>query len=204
MYGDDFTSENDNLQQLKALGSFPWNEFLNWKVWQFTGDSRYTWGSRPCESPRIIKTRKAENITIVIFMLNWCQNSLMLSLIICITFPDKPGEVSKHVFSFKIWPRIGYWCSSWYGNKTADSEALYSKVPGSIPTVVIINTKKCQYNDNLKTGVEPPPETSCISNRPIPQTTDNVQHSVPIKWIPIYSCVKVLVCIRNKYVWFVT
>jgi hypothetical protein len=33
-------------------------------------------------------------------------------------------------------------------------------------------------NDNLKMGVEPTPEKSCIPN--IPQTVDNVQHSTPI------------------------
>jgi hypothetical protein len=33
-------------------------------------------------------------------------------LIICITSPDKPGEGSTQLIGFKIWPRIGYWCSS--------------------------------------------------------------------------------------------
>jgi hypothetical protein len=38
-------------------------------------------------------------------------------LIICITLLDKPGEDSMHVTGFKIWPRIGYWYSSWHWNK---------------------------------------------------------------------------------------
>jgi hypothetical protein len=29
-------------------------------------------------------------------------------LVICITFPDKPGESSTQVTGFKIWPWIGY------------------------------------------------------------------------------------------------
>jgi hypothetical protein len=29
-------------------------------------------------------------------------------LIICITFPNKPGEVLMQVIGFKIWPWIGY------------------------------------------------------------------------------------------------
>jgi hypothetical protein len=29
-------------------------------------------------------------------------------LIICITFPDKPGEGSMQVIGFKIWLSIGY------------------------------------------------------------------------------------------------
>jgi hypothetical protein len=29
-------------------------------------------------------------------------------LIVCITFPDKPGEGSTQVIGFKIWARIGY------------------------------------------------------------------------------------------------
>lgn len=32
--------------------------------------------------------------------------------IIRITFPDKPGEVSKQVIIFKIWPRMEYLCFS--------------------------------------------------------------------------------------------
>jgi hypothetical protein len=29
------------------------------------------------------------------------------------------------VIGFKIWPQIGYWCCSWYWNKTADNETAY-------------------------------------------------------------------------------
>lgn len=51
-------------------------------------------GLSSCESPSITKRRKpAKRITIVILILNWSQNSLMLSFVICITFADKPGEI---------------------------------------------------------------------------------------------------------------
>jgi hypothetical protein len=29
-------------------------------------------------------------------------------LFICITFPDKPGEVSMQIIGFKTWLRVGY------------------------------------------------------------------------------------------------
>jgi hypothetical protein len=56
----------------------------------------------------------------------------------------------------------------------------------AVLTVVamVTKTKTNQYNDNhLSTGVEPTPETSCVSN--IHQTMDNVQHSVPIMNQPL-------------------
>jgi hypothetical protein len=33
-------------------------------------------------------------------------------LIVCITFPDKPGEDLMQVIGFKIWQQIEYQCSS--------------------------------------------------------------------------------------------
>lgn len=44
------------------------------------------------------KRRKQKSITIAIFMLKWCQNCLMLN--ICVTYPDKLGEVSTQVTVF--------------------------------------------------------------------------------------------------------
>jgi hypothetical protein len=52
---------------------------------------------------------------------------------------------------------------------------------------------------HLKTGVEPTPETSCISN--IPQTIDSVQHSVlklSLKTYKFITVVLIIVIIINS------
>jgi hypothetical protein len=41
-----------------------------------------------------------KRITISIFMLNWRQNCIDAKLIICTTFPDKPGEGSMQALKF--------------------------------------------------------------------------------------------------------
>jgi hypothetical protein len=62
-----------------------------------TGDYRYTWGLRSCKSPRITKTYNNS-----CFDVKLAPEFFDAKLIICITFPDKPGEGSMLVTGFKI------------------------------------------------------------------------------------------------------
>jgi hypothetical protein len=50
-------------------------------------------------------SQDGKRITITILMLNWRQNSLMLTKLTKLT---KPGGRSTQVRGFKIWPRIEY------------------------------------------------------------------------------------------------
>jgi hypothetical protein len=57
---------------------------------------------------------------------------------------------------------------------------MHSKGPGFGPdrSLIIQKNVSIKITNHLKTGVQPTPETSCISNTP--QTMENVQHSVTI------------------------
>jgi hypothetical protein len=79
---------------------------------QIACDSCYTWGLQSCESQHILKMHK----TIAILMLNWRQDSLILSL----SSASYSGEGLTQVIGFKIWPQIGHSCFSWHWNKTVD------------------------------------------------------------------------------------
>jgi hypothetical protein len=59
-----------------------------------TGDSLYTRKLRSCESPRISKTHKTGNYNNLHFYVKLEPEFFYASLVICITFPDKPGEGS--------------------------------------------------------------------------------------------------------------
>jgi hypothetical protein len=100
------------------LRSFCKNELHRDKS-TYTGDSHYTRGLCSCESSRRKRVeRKTYNTRH--FDVKLAPGFRSAKFITCITFPDRPKEVSTQVIGFKIWPRIGYWCSSWYWNKTVD------------------------------------------------------------------------------------
>jgi hypothetical protein len=73
-----------------------------------TGDSRYT---RGCVPPNRRVYRKRVNRGTYNnrhFDVKLAPEFSDAKVTICIAFPDKPGEVSKQVIGFKIWPRMGY------------------------------------------------------------------------------------------------
>jgi hypothetical protein len=68
------------------------------------------WGLRFCESPLITNSLKTENVAIPILNIKLTPEYLVRKITICITFPEKPGEVVARVIGFIIWPRIRHWC----------------------------------------------------------------------------------------------
>jgi hypothetical protein len=77
----------------------------------------------PANRRHIIKTRKMRKCNNRHVDTKLAPKSSDANLNICITFRDKPGEGSTQLNSLGIWPRLGYLCTSWHWNKTADSES---------------------------------------------------------------------------------
>jgi hypothetical protein len=126
-----------------------------------------------------------------VWTLSWRHLHPLLALTVCylITTYLAFQEISLHYTNTVldivhclrcIWytRRFGIWLYSRLQVNTS-----IRKIPGSIPTVVIISTEggksvSKMTTNHLKTAVEPNPETSCISN--IPQVVDDARYSVSI------------------------
>jgi hypothetical protein len=97
----------------EQMGTFLWN----WSDWVLQVTLVFTGVCDPANRPlywKRVKRERYNNLNSDVKL----ASELFDAKLICITFTGKPRKGSTQVMGFKIWPRIRYWCSSWYWNRT--------------------------------------------------------------------------------------